>query len=338
MILAGDIGGTKTALGIFEPAPGAAPTLLARETYPSGAHPSLEAIITIFLAGPGARARGALRAAAFGVAGPVMNGEARITNLPWVIREEAIRGATGAPIARLLNDLETTAYGMLLLSPAEFRELNPGSREPLRGNVAVIAAGTGLGEAMLWWDGALHHAVASEGGHADFAPRNDIEDGLLRFLRAEFPDHVSVERVLSGPGIHNIYRYLLASGRANESAATAARMRLGDPNAAIAAAALRGDDPLASATLDLFASIYGAEAGNLALRVLATGGVMVGGGIAPHILAVLESGLFMTAFTAKGRFRAFMTSLPVRVSLPPDASLAGAAHAAARLAGGPAPR
>jgi len=339
-ILAGDIGGTKTVLGVFELTPAARGglTLRRREVFPSASHPSLEAIVTEFLArvradGIDGAASGDIRAAAFGVAGPVLNGEAQVTNLHWVIREPALREATGAPVVRLLNDLESTAFGMLRLADNEMAVLNAGRGRRFEGGVAVIAAGTGLGEAFLWWDGERHHAIASEGGHADFAPRNDMEDSILAFLRREHPGHVSVERVLSGPGIHNIYRALLDRGAAPESPETATRMRTMDPNAVIAEAAIRGDDPLAIATMDIFVSIYGAEAGNLALRTLPAGGVMLGGGIAPHILPLLTRGGFMQAFTAKGRFQAFLESLPVAISLEPDASLRGAAYVAARAAG-----
>jgi glucokinase len=220
---------------------------------------------------------------------------------------------------------------MLHLSSDELCVLNPGSRPGRKGHVAVIAAGTGLGEAMLYWDGQRHHPLASEGGHADFAPRTDQEIELLRYLRAKVGGHISFERVLSGPGFHNVYCFLRDSGYAPEPPWLAEKLRTGDPNPIITQVGLTGKEPLCVATLELFSTLYGAEAGNLALKCVATGGVFVGGGIAPKILPVLQGGSFMRGFTDKGRFAELLKSIEVSVALNPAAPLIGAAHYALQL-------
>ena len=326
MILAGDIGGTKTLLALFDDAAG---TLQLRRdaSFPSQEAASLEAILTRFL---GTTAT-PLRAACFGVPGVVIDGRCETTNLPWTLDEQTLAQHTGAPRVKLLNDLEAAAYGMLHLEAHELAPLNAGTRPSRRGNVAVIAAGTGLGEAMLIWDGSHHMPVASEGGHADFAPRTDHEIELLRYLRDKFGGHVSYERVLTGPGLHNVYNFLRDTGYAPEPPWIAAQLTSGDPSATIAEVGLAGGDALCVATLDLFAAVYGAEAGNMALRCLAIGGVFVGGGIAPKLLPALRNGRFMQAFTAKGRFAELLQSIPVHVALNPRAPLLGAARYALRL-------
>lgn len=326
MILAGDIGGTKTVLGLFEEAGG---TLQAarEETFPSRSHGALEEILDRFL---GSGSRPAIRAACFGVAGPVVDGRSRTTNLPWELDEVALARRVGAPRAKLLNDLEAAAYGMLFLAPGDLRTLHPGAGQR-RGNIAVIAAGTGLGEAMLHWDGDRYHPIASEGGHADFAPRTDLEVELLGYLRREF-GHVSYERLLSGPGLFNIYRFLRDSGYAEEPAWLREELASGDPSATITRLALADRHLLCTGSLDLFAAIYGAEAGNLALRCLAVGGVYVGGGIAPKILPKLQNGTFVRAFTEKGRLADLMRTIAVKVALNSGAPLIGAAHYGRRLA------
>jgi glucokinase len=267
-------------------------------------------------------------AACFGVAGPVVDGRCVATNLPWVLDEAGLASSIPARRVRLLNDLEATGYGVLALPPAALVTLHAGAPRP--GTMVLIAAGTGLGEALLIWDGARHRVVGSEGGHADFAPRTDLEVELLRFLRKEF-GRVSYERVLSGPGLLNIYRFLRAQGRAAEPAWLRARIESEDPSAVVAEVGLAGSDPVCVQALDLFAAIYGAEAGNLALKALAVGGVFVAGGIAPKIRAKLEDGTFVTAFCDKGRFAALMASIPVRLSLEPRAALLGAARVARGL-------
>ena len=330
MILAGDVGGTKTLLGLFE-ASGSALRLVRDATFASAEHTSLEELLSAFLqpAQPVA-----LAAACIGVAGPVIDGECHLTNLNWHFSETTLATAANAPRLRLLNDLEATAYGALYLPPEELAVLNPGVDPPRRGNVAVIAAGTGLGEAMLFWDGTRYHPIASEGGHCAFAPSSENEIALLRYLREKFGGHVSFERVLSGPGLHNIYEFLRRSGNTSEPAWLTARIASEDPSAAISAAGLSGRDPVCVAALELLSSLYGTEAANLVLKCLAVGGVFVAGGIAPKILPVLQNGSFMRGFMATGRFSDFMKRVPVRVSLNPRAALLGAAYFALHLQDG----
>jgi glucokinase len=328
MILAGDIGGTKTVLALFEES-GSGMRQLRDGTFPSQAHASLEEILAKFLDG---KPSPALRSACFGVAGAVIEGKCKTTNLPWQLDEVQLAAAIGASRAKLLNDLEAAAYGMLHLGAEELLPLNPDAVPRRKGNVAVIAAGTGLGEAMLYWDGQKHHPLASEGGHTDFAPQTDEEIDLFRWLRGKF-GHVSYERILSGPGFHNIFLFLRESGRYAESAALKEAMEAGgDPNIAVTRLGVSGEDALCTATVDLFCSIYGAEAGNLALKCVAVGGVFIGGGIAPKLGGtVLKKGNFLNAFTSKGRFAPLMKSLEVNVALNPRAPLIGAAHYAAGM-------
>jgi glucokinase len=328
VILAGDIGGTKTVLALFE---GEGTGLRRRSdaTFPSGEHGSLEEILTRFLEDQG---RAPIEAACCGVAGAVIGGRVKTTNLPWQLDEATLARCTGARRASLLNDLEATAYGMLVLDPEDRALLNRAAEPGRMGNAAVLAAGTGLGEAILFWDGERHRAIASEGGHTGFAPRNDREIALLRFLRAELGGRVSIERVLSGPGLHGIYRFMRQSGPP-EPSWLGEQMTHGDPSAVVAEAALADRDPVCADALGMFVSIYGAEAGDLALKCLAVGGVFVGGGIAPKILPALRSGAFLRSFTDKGRFSELLSGFEVSVSLNPHTALLGAAQHAARLAG-----
>lgn len=327
MILAGDIGGTKVRLGLFEPS-GSDLKQLRDVTFVSKDHPSLESILQAFLAGA---AKPPMRAACFGVAGPVIDGRCHTTNLPWTLDEAALAQSIGVARAKLLNDVEAAAYGMLHLRPDEVRVLSPGKEPSRQGNIAVVSVGTGLGEGMLHWDGSAHHPIASEGGHTDFAPRTEEEIQLLRYLRQRFGGHVSYERVLSGPGLFNIYTFLRDTGPDEEPAWLAKRLQHGDPNATITAVGLAGEAPLCAQTLRLFCAILGAEAGNLALKCLAYGGVYLTGGIPPKIVPALESGSFMAGFTDKGRFAELMRNLPVTVNLNPGAPLLGAAHYALRV-------
>lgn len=319
MIIAGDIGGTKTVIGVFEEV-GDRLQATREETFPSGSHGALEEILERFL---GSGSIPTLHAACFGVAGPVVDGRCKTVNLPWEIEERKLMNALQVPRVKLLNDLQAAAYGMLHLEPTELCVLQPGLQR--KGNIVVIAAGTGLGEAMLYWDGEQHHPLASEGGHADFAPRTDQEVELLAYLRREF-GRVSYERLLSGPGFFTIYRFLRGSGFAPEPEWLRERIAQGDPSAVVSQVGLAGEHPLCTQTLDLFTSIYGAEAGNLALKALALGGVYVGGGIAPKILPKLRDGTFIRAFTEKGRLAELMRTIAVKVALDPRAPLIGAAH------------
>jgi glucokinase len=257
-----------------------------------------------------------------------VDGRCVATNLPWVIDERALASAIPAGRVTLLNDLEVAAHGVMGLPGNELRTLQPGVAR--RGNLVLIAAGTGLGEALIVRDGDRRIVIASEGGHADFSPRSDLEDDLLRYLRKEF-GRVSCERILAGPGFFNVYRFLRDSGWAKESPEVAERLRTGDTGAVITELALAGRDTLCAKALEIFVSVYGAEAGNLALKAMAVGGVLVGGGIAPRILPALTSGVFVTAFRDKGRLAALMESMPISVALNPRAPLLGAAQVASEM-------
>lgn len=326
MILAGDIGGTKTVLALFEHT--SSDLQQVRDgVFHSGNYRSFDDVLKEFLSTDAPT----LSAACFGVAGPVIDGRTQITNLPWILEEGALAALTKAARVKLLNDLEASAYGALFLRDDERSVLNPGAAPNRKGNIAVIAAGTGLGEAILYSDGTHFHPIASEGGHADFAPRTDEQIELLRYLRARFDGHVSYERLLSGPGIRNIYDFLRDTRYAPEPAWLADKLTSGDPSATIAEHGLAGAEPLCVKTLDLFSGIYGAEAGNLALKCLAVGGVSITGGIAPKLLPVLRNGSFMRGFTDKGRFATLMERMPVAVALNPRAPLLGAAHFALRV-------
>jgi glucokinase len=324
IILAGDIGATKTHLGLYNSS-GTELSLIRDHTYVTHDSPSLEAMLLQFL-GP----RSEVAVACFGVPGPVVDGFARPTNVDWEIHETSIAAALNGAAIRVVNDLEATAYGMLHLSASEIAELHPGEQRH-SANIAVIAAGTGLGEAGLVAARDGWNAVASEGGHCDFAPRGDQQVRLLRFLEREF-GHASFERVLSGPGLHNIYRFLLEDDPAPEPQWLAERMRARDDSAVISEAALNGQEARCSRALEIFTEIYGAEAANLALKFLSFGGVYLGGGIAPKILPFLQQRGFMRAFLSKGRLHSTLERMPVRVSLNQDAALVGAANLAFSIA------
>jgi len=329
MILAGDVGGTKTVLALFDKT-GDELRLVREATFPSQAHASLEEILSWFLTDKPAQS---LTAICVGVAGPVLEGKCKTTNLPWHLDEQTLAAACAAPHGKLLNDLEATAYGMLHLRAEELVAINPQAGPRGTGNVAVIAAGTGLGEAIVYWDGQHHFPMATEGGHSSFAPQTELEDELLRYLRARLKGHVSYERVLSGPGLFNLYCFLRDKGVHPEPPELTAQLHTGgDPSTIITDRALARADALSVATLELFCSIYGAEAANLALKCFAVGGVFIGGGIAPKILAALQNGHFQRGFTDKGRFSSLLAGLPVLVSLNPRAPLLGAAHYAASMA------
>ncbi len=321
MLLAGDIGGTKTKLALYSPHAGPrAP--LREETFSSARFPSLEAVVREFLA----TVREPVDRACFGVAGPVVDGHAEVTNLPWIIDERHLQRELRISSVRLLNDLVATARAVPLLEPSDLHTVNAGTR--VRGGaIAVIAPGTGLGEAFLAWDGARYRPHPSEGGHTDFGPTTPEQHGLLRYLEARF-EHVSYERVCSGLGLPFIYAYLKDSGHAEEPGWLREQLAAApDPTPVIVNAALtRGEEcALCAAALRIFVSVLGAEAGNLALKVLATGGVYLGGGIPPRILPVLRDGRFMEAFTRKGRLSGLLVQMPVHVIVHPDVGLMGAA-------------
>jgi glucokinase len=322
VILAGDIGGTKTVLALCD----ASLAIVREAVYPCADYPSLEAILDVFVA-PAERT--GLTAACFGVAGPVVAGTAKITNLPWTIDAAQLAARLGGITVSLLNDLQATALGALVLPDTAFAELQPATARADGATVAVIAPGTGLGEALLVSDGAHYRALPSEGGHADFAPGTEDEIALLRFLRTRHGDHVSYERVLSGAGIGDLYDFVRATSGTTEPAWLTAALAASDRNAAISHAALAGTDPACVRALDMFVEILGAEAGNLALRGLAAGGVVIGGGIPPKILPALHHRRFIDRFNAKGRFAPWTRTLAVRIALEPRAALFGAAHHAA---------
>lgn len=320
VILAGDIGGTKTRLALFRDEAGVLEPV-ADATFASRAYPTFDALLTEFVVTQTAR----VTAACLGVAGPVRAGHVRTTNLPWVLDAVALGRQLGLPRVWVVNDLEATGWGVGVLPPEAFCVLNTGTPDP-QGNGAVIAAGTGLGEAGLHWNGHRHEPFASEGGHVSFAPRDEREIALLRWLAGRFA-HVSWERVVSGPGLVNVYEFLRDTRAGEEPVGLADELRAGDPAAAITRAAARGV-PLCVAALDLFVVLYGAAAGNLALTTMATAGVYVGGGMAPRIIERLRAGGFMRGFTAKGRMQPLLEAMPVRVVLDDRAALLGAARCA----------
>lgn len=322
MILAGDIGGTKTVLALFDPTDDGIELVVETE-HPSRGTPDFDDILEPFLSKAG---RPPLRGACFAVAGPVIDGVCETTNLPWRLDEGALASTIRAPRVKLLNDLEGTAYGMLHLPRSDLVQLNEGRRPRRRGNIAVIAAGTGLGEAYLYWDGGRHRPIATEGGHSDFAPRTDEEVDLLFHLRKKLGGRVSYERVLSGPGVFEIYEFLRDTGRESEPDWLGEKIRAGDPSAVVSREAAESGESICVATMNLFCELYGAEAGNMALRALTYGGVFVGGGIAPKNLTFLQNGSFMRGFTDKGRFSEMMEGMDVWVSTNPRAALLGAAY------------
>jgi glucokinase len=320
MILAGDIGGTKTNLAFFEAATGPP---VAAGTFSSGEHSSLGVIVRRFVTEHSLH----IEQACFGIAGPIKNGRCVTTNLPWIVDAQELASELGIESVSLINDLEANAHGIDALQQQDFVVLQPGAPD-VTANTAIISAGTGLGEAGLFWDGKRHCPFACEGGHTDFAPGNDLEAELLAWLRTQWT-HVSWERVLSGPGLHNIYRFLRDTGRGDEPAWLSEEMQEHDPAAAISLAALEGRSGLCEQALELFVSLYGAEAGNLALKLMATGGLFVGGGIAPKILEKMKDGTFIKAFCDKGRMKPLLEAMLVSVILNDKSALFGAARYAA---------
>ncbi|MBX6332072.1 MAG: glucokinase [Gemmatimonadaceae bacterium] len=319
-VLAGDVGGTHARLAVVEIDAREIAILEAR-TYRSREFPGLAPIVLDFLAAVGERCD----RACFGIACPVVGGECETPNLPWSVNARRLAADIGIPGARLVNDLDAIAYGVARLGPADLVCLQAGERRE-HGVIALIGAGTGLGQAFLVWDGVRYRPCPSEGGHVTFAPRTDLERALQAALAAEL-GHVSFERVLSGPGLVNIYRFLAARDGARENPAVRDAIAA-EGGKAVSRYGLRGEDPLCAAALDLFAGVYGAQAGNLALTVLATGGVYVVGGIAPAIVEKLSEGRFMSAFRDKGRMGALLEKIPVHVVMNPRVGLLGAAVAA----------
>ncbi len=314
MILTGDIGGTNTRLAFFE-----SNTIVAEKKFHSKNYQSLEEIIQIFLS----EQKKTFSAACFGVAGPIVNGKCNATNLPWVIDIANLRKCCKIQTIYLLNDLETKAYGIRVLKKEELYVLQAGKEQP--GNQALIAAGTGLGEAGLYWDGKDHHPFACEGGHTDFAPRDELEIELLIYLKKKF-QHVSYERIVSGPGIPLLYQFLIETGKEPRSQEMEEEMLQKDAPHVISEWALKRHDPVCLRVIHWFLSIYGAEAGNLALKFLSLGGMYIGGGIAPALIQQIKEGPFLSSFCCKGRFQPLLETIPIHVILNDDASLLGAAY------------
>ncbi len=327
-VLAGDIGGTKTLLEIAEVSPGAH-RMIAQARFASNAYDGLMPMVHEFLATAGAGAAGAIRSACFGIAGPLSDdGEcARLTNLPWEVDAAVLRHGLGISRVRLLNDFQAVGYGIEALVPADMTVLQEG-REMPRAPRVVVGAGTGLGVGILVWQQDHYEALATEGGHADFAPADALQAGLLLSLMERF-GRVSWERLLSGPGLVNIYAFLDA--RADHQAGRRTVLEAEDPAAAITRAALEEREVRALQALEMFSAIYGAQCGNLALTCLARGGVYLAGGIAPRIIAALKEPAFLRAFNNKGRMSTLTASMPVRVVMNPGAGIIGAAIAAGRL-------
>jgi glucokinase len=336
MILAGDIGGTHARLAFYRQDNNSNKedghfVAVHEKVFASRQFRGLDEIVLEFMSETGVRPR----IASFGIAGPVRNGRVETSNLPWVVESARLAHELQLDAVNLINDLEAQAWGIQCLGPADTVTLNqvsPSQQAPA-GNQAVVAAGTGLGEAGLIWDEERqrHQIFACEGGHCDFAPRNELEIELLRYLLARF-GHVSCERILSGPGLVNVFLFLKDTHRGEEPQWLRDEIAAGDPSAAISRAAVSAKAPLAEQALDLWISIYGAEAGNMALKVLASGGVFLAGGIAPKILPKLAGPLFMRAFLSKGRMQPVLEDIPVRVITNEKAGLLGAACYGARRA------
>jgi len=321
VILTGDIGGTKTLLRLDGLDEAGTLQTVCQKRYESALYSRFEEILDDFLASRRLR----VGHACFGVAGAVIDGVSQATNLPWVLDQAVLSRHLQGTEVKLLNDLEATALGILHLPDDNFVDLNPASETPVAGHRAVIAAGTGLGEALIIENGGDRTVVATEGGHCDFAPSTEEEDCLLSWLRRQFPGHVSYERILSGPGLVNLYHFQLFHSRQTASPRVQAAIAEGaDVAAVIGELGVTGDDELCRKSLQMFCRIYGAEAGNLVLKSLALGGVYVAGGIAPKILPLLRQGELLAAFIAKGRFSGLLGKVPVRLVTNTDVVLVGA--------------
>jgi glucokinase len=322
MILAGDVGGTKVHLALYNFAGGRLQPIRDQK-FPAHDFASLDDVVRKFCLG-GKEKVEEIVAACFGCPGPVIDGRLKLTNLPWVLDTRDLVKSLGIPHVFLINDLEANGYGIPELAPDAISVLHVGNPNA-SGNAGLIAAGTGLGEALLIWEGKSHRPIPSEGGHADFAARSNREIALLEYLRATLHGHVSWERVVSGLGIKNIYAFLRDVEKIAEPGWLHDRMMAEDPNVVISQCAEDGSSSLCFETMKMFAGAYGAESGNIALKVLATGGMYLGGGIAPKILRTLENGTFMQAFLDKGRLSPLLESIPVRVILDETCALLGAA-------------
>lgn len=318
MILAGDIGGTKTVLTLLSKEADGSVACTQEQTYSSHDFIAFDEILDRFLP-----ADIKITSACFGIAGPVVNQRCQMTNLSWLLDATKLKHKLGTDQVKLLNDLEAMAIGMLHLAEHDLVELNPNA-ETQTGNIAVIAAGTGLGEAILYWDGSKHHPMATEGGHCDFAPQNAQQDKLLAYLRKLYPDHVSCERIISGIGFSHLYDFLCDQGFAVPCPDVPDINSGVDRNAIISKLGVTGEDPLCAEAVRLFVELYGAETGNLALKSLALGGVFIGGGIAPKILPAMKGGGFLQAFCTKGRYLPLLDKVSIKMSLNERTPLIGA--------------
>jgi glucokinase len=326
--LAGDIGGTKTRLAIVEVS-GRQVKIAHEVSYPSRSYATFEALLDDFLAGIQGHHSSGFNHAAFGIAGPVQGRVVQTTNLPWRIDADALQLRFGFTHCTLLNDLEATAYGLSALGENDLITLQAGAPNA-SGNAAVIAAGTGLGEAGLYWNGQRHQPFATEGGHASFSPGNEMDMALLSHLQRQH-QHVSWERVVSGMGLLSMHEFMCLHHQVAAPQWLVEEMHSGDAAAAIANAALSGRDEVCVETLNWFARLYGSEAGNLALKVMSRGGLYLGGGIAPKILPLLQNDAFLDAFLNKGRMRPLLEAMPLNVILNDRAALFGPALRAAQL-------
>lgn len=323
MILAGDIGGTKTLLAIFDDG-----LCIAKHKFSSANYTTFHELLGEFLSLiPTVK----IDAVCIGVAGAIVNGDCETTNLPWKLVCREIGESVSCSNVKLLNDLEAAAWGILSLPESEFVSLNPNAKAQI-GNCAVLAAGTGLGEAIIFHDGKKYHVIANEGGHCDFAPTDAQQMQLLAFMQTRFKHHVSYERLVSGVGIEAIYDFLETTNQFHYCEEFAQKLKAAEDKAAvIGAAAVENSDELCVATMQLFSKIYGAEAGNLALKCLPKGGVYLAGGIAAKCLPVLQQGAFLEGFLAKGRFRSTLEKFPVNVCTQPEVVLLGALHFAQKI-------
>jgi glucokinase len=324
IVLAGDVGGTNARLAVVD-VDGRTARIVKEQKYPSKDYPGLAPIVRRFCEETASRPD----RACFGIACPVVGADCTAPNLPWTINAKSLAAEIDIPRTTIINDFVAVGFGIELLAPADLATLQEGTAKP-QGVIALIGAGTGLGQGFLFWEEDHYEVLASEGGHGDFAPRGKDQAGLLQFLEGKF-HRVSWERLLSGPGLINIYEYLVASGVAPERPAVRAEMAQEDHAAVITRHGLAKTDRLSDRTLDLFAEIFGAQAGNLALSVVATGGVYLAGGIAPKVVERLEAGGFMAAFRDKGRLSDLLTRIPVHVVMNPKVGLLGAAAVAARM-------
>jgi glucokinase len=318
MVIVGDVGGTKTILALYEKSNGV--WVCSKKTlYASAEFGSFLGLLKSFLND----ADIVVDSVCIGVAGPIVDGDCVATNLPWVLKRKEIGETVDSGNVWLLNDLEATAWGLLGLTEEDFVELNPNAVPAQIGNIAVVAAGTGLGEAIMVWDGKKYHIIATEGGHADFAPTDQQQIGLLSHLMQKYEGHVSYERLLSGNGLVNIYNYLKKIQFAPIQASTEQQMLNNDPAAVIGGAGVEGSDKLCIEALNLFCRIYGAESGNLALKCLPDAGVYLAGGIGAKILPAIKNGEFMKGFFNKGRSKSLLATIPVKVCVNQNVALLG---------------